>query len=97
MAMALPVIITNFSGPTAYATDENAYLIPYKTTRSDGFAGPNEEVLVSLMKHVRSSLQESKLKGIKARETMAALSPQAVVTIMADRLRDLAKMRGWED
>jgi hypothetical protein len=28
---------------------------------------------------------------------MAALSPQAVVTIMADRLRDLAKMRGWED
>ena len=28
MAMALPVIVTNYSGPTEYATDDSAYLIP---------------------------------------------------------------------
>ena len=34
MAMELPVIVTNFSGPTAYLTDDNAF--PLSFTLGDG-------------------------------------------------------------
>jgi glycosyltransferase involved in cell wall biosynthesis len=98
MAMALPIIITNYSGPTAYANEENSYLIPLgEGVRTDGFVEPDVDILTSLMKHVRSNPEEAKKKGLNARSTMQSLSPHAVAAVMADRLRELAKMRGWEE
>ena len=55
MAMALPVLITNFSGPTAYANTDNAYLIPVVSEDardSSGFAVPDGDALVSLMRQL---------------------------------------------
>ena len=96
--MALPVIITNYSGPTAFANDENAYLIPvHEEINRDGFVEPDVDVLISLMQHVKAYPQEAKEKGKRARLTMEVLSPRAVVAMMADRLRDLAEMRGWKE
>jgi glycosyltransferase involved in cell wall biosynthesis len=98
MAMALPVIITNYSGPTGYATPDNAYLIPVQDTlNSEGYAEPDVDVLMSLMLHVRTHPEETRGKGARAREAMQAISPRSVVSAMADRLRELAKMRGWEE
>lgn len=95
--MALPVIITNYSGPTAFATDENSYLIPVNGTQSDGFAEPDMAVLVTLLQHVKSNPDEAREKGQRARAAMEELSPRRVAGVMADRLRDLARMRGWEE
>ena len=53
MAMALPTIITNYSGPTAYATAHNAYLLPVlPDLDANSYAQPNEDVLVTLMRQV---------------------------------------------
>ena len=98
MAMALPVIITNYSGPTGYANDENSYLIPILEASNDnGQVEPDIGVLMKLMKHVRDNSAEAKGKGWKARETMKGLSPKAVASTMATRLRELVAMRGWEE
>lgn len=98
MSMALPIIITNYSGPTAYATEDNSYLIPIlEEKNSNRFVEPDVDVLVSLLQHVKSNPQEAREKGRNARLTMEALSPRAVVSVMADRLRELVQLRGWED
>ncbi len=96
--MALPVIITNYSGPTAYANDDNSYLIPVKNApNKEGFVEPDVKVLISLMKDIKENPQKAKEKGRLARETMKEMSPKYVAGIIASRLRGLAKMRGWED
>mmetsp|Transcript_31975 Transcript_31975/g.46058 ORF Transcript_31975/g.46058 Transcript_31975/m.46058 type:complete len:576 (-) Transcript_31975:151-1878(-) len=56
MAMALPVIVTNYSGPTAYATVDNAYLIalhdPPNHLDELSYCRPNEKHLTKLMRQV---------------------------------------------
>jgi glycosyltransferase involved in cell wall biosynthesis len=45
MAMQLPVIVTNHSGPAAFTSDESAYLIPIlPSLDSSGYAQPDKEV-----------------------------------------------------
>ena len=39
MAMAVPVIATNFSGPTEFMTSQNGYPVPIRGVERDGFAG----------------------------------------------------------
>jgi glycosyltransferase involved in cell wall biosynthesis len=49
MAMGLPVIVTNYSGPTEYANEENAYLLPVTGLDEYDFAVPDESALVELL------------------------------------------------
>ena len=76
MSLGLPVIATNWSGPTAFMTRENAYPLAvqdelvalpedshWKTHR---WAQPSEHHLRSLLKHVHASPEEARRKGERA-------------------------------
>ncbi|RYG94933.1 glycosyltransferase [archaeon] len=55
MAMELPVLVTNYSGPTAYIDEHNAYPIPVEGYLDDmSYAIPKEDGLVSLFTQVVS-------------------------------------------
>jgi glycosyltransferase involved in cell wall biosynthesis len=99
MAMALPVIVTNFSGPTAYANDENSYLIPVANEYDQhGFAIPDVNTLKSLLKQViiDSKVGIAQTKGIKAREKMKEFSPSHVTNLMVERIKVLVERRGFK-
>ena len=99
--MELPVIVTDYSGPTGYATDENAYLIPVLPYKDDqSFAIPDTAALVQLLRRAYEDSHEAgggeaARKGKAARATMQKLSPDRAVSMMAHRLRELANRRGW--
>ena len=100
MSMALPVIVTNYSGPTAYATTENSYLIPVLPYPDKlGFIIPNGTALSTLMKQVIadtvSDAEVAARIGYMARVTMQSISPLVVANKMVDRIRKLAALRGW--
>jgi hypothetical protein len=40
MAMELPVVVTNATGPTAYITDANSYPLRYTKHHTDGKVEP---------------------------------------------------------
>jgi glycosyltransferase involved in cell wall biosynthesis len=45
MAMELPVLVTNYSGPAAFCSEDTAYLIPVLPELDrEGYAQPNSEV-----------------------------------------------------
>jgi len=96
MSMALPVIVTNFSGPTAYATPDNSYLIPI-LGNDGGYAVIDEQALQGLFrKVVKDSLDGSaQLRGQRARETMKLFSPAHVAEKVKEHLREEAEARGW--
>lgn len=109
MSMALPVITTNHSGPTAFATPANAYLVPvlpgYDT---NGFAIPDTNTLAELMRQViedsqtlvefeGKSISVAARKGVLARQTMQKISPESVVQLMMDRIKVHTARRGWKD
>lgn len=78
MAMGLPVLATNWSGPTAFMTDENSFPIRIRNLTSVGtgaFAShlwANVDVghLVETMQLVQSQPHLGREKGARARETM---------------------------
>jgi len=96
MSMALPVIVTNFSGPTAYATPDNAYLIPI-LGNDGGYAVIDEQALQGLFRRVvTDSLDGSaQRRGQRARETMKLFSPAHVAEKVKEHLREEAEARGW--
>lgn len=65
MAMGLPVIVTNYSGPAAYATEENAYPLPVLLEFDhEHYAVPDEDALVLLLRQVVSdSLSSTSSSG----------------------------------
>ncbi|KAL6643339.1 hypothetical protein ACP70R_019004 [Stipagrostis hirtigluma subsp. patula] len=98
MAMELPVIVTNWSGPTEYLTEENGY--PLDVGRlievSEGpFMGhlcaePSVDHLRALMRHVVGNREEAKSKGRKAREDMIRrFSPEIVAKIVAEQIQQV--------
>lgn len=105
MAMALPVIVTNYSGPTAYATADNSYLLPVLAELDDQhYAIPNGEILQELMLQVvvdsvqrdaESDSTVAAMKGLRARETMQRLNGTYIAEVIKDRLRAEAEVRGW--
>lgn len=101
MAMALPVIVTNHSGPAAFATHDNAYLIPILPDLDElSFAKPDTEVLANLLRQVvfESGLEgqfRAQQKGRAARDTMESISPDSIVCKMNERIRYHAERRGW--
>jgi glycosyltransferase involved in cell wall biosynthesis len=100
MSMELPVIVTNCTGPKAYANKQNAYLIEIEEDQDQwSFVVPK---LVSLQKHLRQVILDSspesgvaKRKGVKARQTMKEISPTSILCKINDRLRFQAERRGF--
>ncbi|XP_062198442.1 uncharacterized protein LOC133901180 [Phragmites australis] len=96
MAMELPVIVTNWSGPTEYLTEDNGYPLDVDrlTEVTEGpFKGhlcaePSVDRLRALMRHVIGDREEARSKGRKAREDMIQrFSPDVVVRIVADQIQ----------
>ncbi|XP_010543622.1 PREDICTED: uncharacterized protein LOC104816472 [Tarenaya hassleriana] len=95
MAMSLPVIATNWSGPTEFLTDQNGYplVVEEMSEVKEGpfeghqWAEPSVDKLRVLMRHVMSNPNEAKLKGIRAREDMTRkFAPEIVARIVADQI-----------
>ncbi|XP_072981764.1 uncharacterized protein [Typha angustifolia] len=98
MAMALPVIATNWSGPTEYLTEENGYPLgvdqmsqvmegPFK---GHLWAEPSSDRLRILMRHVVSNREEASRRGRRAREDMITrFSPKVVARLVADRIQEM--------
>ena len=76
MSMGLPVVATNWSGPTAFVNEENGYLLPITgliDAELDAFPGhkwanPDKEVLKDLLVRIRDDPEEGRRKGRRARE-----------------------------
>lgn len=98
MAMSLPVIATNWSGPIEYLTEENSYPLPVDRMSevTEGpfeghfWAEPSVDKLRALMRQVMSNAEEAKAKGRKAREDMIQrFSPEKVAGIVADHINNI--------
>lgn len=106
MSMGLPVIATNWSGPTAFLTQENGYPLEFDNlvTVPDGafskhhkWAEPNKDHLRLLMKEVVNDKAGAERKGKRARQDMVQqYSPNVVATIVLKRLQAI-KERLEED
>ncbi|KAM7268030.1 hypothetical protein ACFE04_010196 [Oxalis oulophora] len=98
MAMSLPVIATNWSGPTEYLTKHNSYPLPVdkmSEVEEGPFEGhlwaePSVNKLQVLMRDVMSNAEKAKAKGRKAREDMIRrFSPAVVAKIVTDSINDI--------
>ncbi|KAM0904455.1 hypothetical protein ACQ4PT_017992 [Festuca glaucescens] len=98
MAMELPVIVTNWSGPTEYLTEDNGYPLDVDrlTEVTEGpFKGhlcaePSVVHLRALMRRVFVDREEARSKGRKAREDMVErFSPEVVARIVADQIQQV--------
>ncbi|GAV64090.1 Glycos_transf_1 domain-containing protein [Cephalotus follicularis] len=98
MAMSLPVIATNWSGPTEYLTEENSYPLPVDRMsevmegpfRGHFWAEPSVNELRLLMRRVMCNVEEAKSKGRKAREDMIRrFSPEIVANIVTNNLHHI--------
>ncbi|KAL5568645.1 hypothetical protein UlMin_025220 [Ulmus minor] len=98
MAMSLPVIATNWSGPTEYMTEENSYPLPVERMsevvegpfRGHLWAEPSVSKLRLLMRHVMNNVEEAKAKGKRAREDMIrSFSPEIVANIVAEQIQTI--------
>ncbi|KAK9122887.1 hypothetical protein Sjap_012489 [Stephania japonica] len=95
MAMSLPVITTNWSGPTEYLTTENGYPLPVDKMsevmegpfKGHRWAEPSVDELRMLMRHVMSIPEDGREKGRRAREDMIRkYSPNVVAAIVLDHI-----------
>ena len=94
-ASGLPVIATNFSGPTAFLTDDNSYPLRVARRLPGGQAEPSVADVAQAMKRVRDKPEEAWRKGERARADMAAKFSSHVVAAAARALRaDPARARG---
>ena len=106
MSLGLPVIATNWSGPTAFMTRENAYPLAvqdelvalpedshWKTHR---WAQPSEDHLRSLLKHVHASPEETRRKGKQAAADVRRwLAPETVARDVLGHVERMA--REWRE
>jgi glycosyltransferase involved in cell wall biosynthesis len=96
MAMGMPVIVSNCSGPAAYANHTNAFMISVDDTLDEnGYARPLKKSLIEHMKYVYSNLSEAKRVGLRGRDTMVMISAELVVETMKERIIENVRMRGF--
>lgn len=98
MAMSLPVIATNWSGPTEYLTSENSYPLPVDDMsevtegpfKGHHWAEPSFDKLRVIMRHVMRNPDEARQKGAKARQDMIErFSPEVVADIVVDHIMNI--------
>nr|XP_027111277.1 uncharacterized protein LOC113730640 [Coffea arabica] len=98
MAMSLPVIATNWSGPTEYLTEDNSYPLPVERmseVKEGPFKGhlwaePSVQLLQVLMRHVITNPEKAKAKGMQAREDMISrFSPDIVARIVTESIQQI--------
>ncbi|XP_059665871.1 uncharacterized protein LOC132311785 [Cornus florida] len=98
MAMSLPVIATNWSGPTEYLTEENGYPLPVDGMsevmegpfKGHLWAEPSVNKLQVLMRRVMSNPEEAKSKGMQARNDMISrFSPEIVAGLVTDQMQQI--------
>lgn len=100
--MSLPVIATNWSGPTEYLTEENSYplIVDRMSEVMEGpfkghlWAEPSVTKFRVLMRHVMDNVNEAKAKGRIAREDLITkLAPESVAdTVIKHVLNIFEKM-----
>ncbi|XVE68585.1 hypothetical protein DITRI_Ditri09bG0080200 [Diplodiscus trichospermus] len=102
MAMSLPVIATNWSGPTEYLTEENSYPLPVERMsevmegpfKGHLWAEPSVGKLQELMRHVISNVEEARSKGKQARKDMIKrYSPEIVAEIVTGYIQNILDKR----
>lgn len=102
MAMSLPVIATNWSGPTEYLTEVNGYPLPVdklSEVMEGPFKGhlwsePSVAKLRDLMRFVMSNAKEARDKGRQAREDMIRkFSPEAVAETVSNLITSILSER----
>jgi len=98
MAMALPTIATNWSGPTAFMDASNAYPLEVDSLELVGAGGhpghrwaqPSVRHLRRLMRHVFEDREGARAVGASARRDMVErFSPAPVARLVAARLREV--------
>jgi glycosyltransferase involved in cell wall biosynthesis len=88
MSMSLPVIATNFSGPTAYMTEDKAFPLSYELLEGSGMAEPSRDHLVQLLLFVYNNRDEALGKARRGRAYVSStLTPKAVSELMLQRIR----------
>jgi glycosyltransferase involved in cell wall biosynthesis len=102
MAMGLPVIATNWSGPTEFLDNDHGYLLPIRglvdanleAFPNHKWADPDPKELERLLKHVVNHPAEAKQKGKRARQVVVdRWSNMAVAKVVARHLERLANTR----
>lgn len=107
MSLGLPVIATNWSGPTAFMTRQNSYPLAvenelvalpedshFKTHR---WAQPSEDHLRSLLKHVHAFPEEARRKGKQAAaDVRRRFAPETVARDVLRHVKRLARERREE-
>ena len=107
MSLGLPVIATNWSGPTAFMTRQNAYPLAvenelvalpedshFKTHR---WAQPSEDHLRSLLKHVHAFPEEARRKGKQAAaDVRRRFAPETVARDVLRHVKRLTRERREE-
>ena len=95
MAMGVPPIATNFSGPTAFLTPDNSYALPVHRALPGGFAEPSVEALRGAMRHAYDERGElGARRGAVARADMVRhFSREAVGKVLLQRLQESAAVQ----
>lgn len=90
MAMGLPILVTNFSGPTEYLNSDHSYPIPvHKQLNRDGTGEPNVTACTELMKHVYKNQHEARQKGkLAASFVNKNLSPNVIGEKVVKKLEE---------
>ena len=101
--MGLPVIATNWSGPTAFVTEGNGYLLKIKglvDANLDAFPGhkwaePDKDALKELLIRIRDNPEEGRQKGaIARRDILEKWSHEKIALDVAKELERIAKYGG---
>ncbi|NJN16095.1 MAG: glycosyltransferase family 4 protein [Oscillochloris sp.] len=98
MACGLPVIVTNWSGPTAFVNESVGYPLPIRGLEPTGldhpyyrgaqWADPDGDALVELLRRVRRERTEAAAKGRAAAELARAWSWDRALDVIQARIAD---------
>ena len=96
--MELPVIVTNFSGPTAYLTDDNAFPIRVTKVHANRQAEPDNKHLREQMRRVATDRAIAEAVGARARADMIErFSANKVGDVVLQRLTEVVLAKGSPD
>lgn len=94
MAMGVPAIATNFSGPTAYLTQANGFPLPVARKLPGGQAEPSIEALRLAMRaaYAEHGTPAAAARAGRARDDMRRFSRPAVTDLVVQRLAEIAEV-----